>query len=167
MKKVSNNKSDKNVRHRNHSSFIVLALGFILGAVLIGFGIYNNVNSNYNAFEIMTEEDADKLVEDKMNEAKKIRDQRDAEYEVSAYSEKYAELNRQLTIAEGELSDAEAELYNIKSGAYNGLKADKIWSSVPLIILGAVSIVVGIGLFFVINNPPKKKNRILTVTEEK
>lgn len=165
MKKVSNNKSNKNVRHRDSSSLIVLALSFILGAVLIGFGIYNNLNSNYDQFEVLTEEQADSIVEEKMNKVKSLREQRDIEYNASAYSDKYADLARQLTLAEGELSDAEAELYNVQNGLYDGLKSDKIWSSVPLIVFGALSFVVGIGLYMNMNSS-KKKNMILTVTEE-
>lgn len=164
MKKVSN-KSNKNVRHRDSSSLIVLALSFVLGAVLIGFGIYNNINSNYDQFEVLTEEQADKVVEEKMNKVKSLREQRDAEYNESAYSEKYADLSRQVTLAEGELSDAEAELYNIQNGLYDGLKSDKIWSSIPLIVAGALLFIIGMGLSMSMTSS-KKKNRILTVSEE-
>jgi hypothetical protein len=165
VKKVSKNKSNKNIRHRDSSSLIVLALSFVLGVVLIGFGIYNNLNSAYNDFNVLTEEEADQIVEEKMNNVKNLREQREAEYNASAYSEKYAELSRKVTLAEGELSDAEAELYNIQNGLYDGMKADKIWSSVPLIVFGALSFVIGIGLCFNMNSS-KKKNMILTVTEE-
>jgi hypothetical protein len=165
VKKVSNNKSNKNVRHRDSFSLIVLALSFVLGAVLIGFGIYNNINSAYNQSEIMTEDEAKAQVREKIDKVNELRDKRDEEYDKSAYSEEYANLSRQITIAEGDLNDTEAELYNITSGFYDGMKADKIWSSVPLIVAGAALIVVGIGLYMRMNSS-KKKNMILTVTEE-
>ena len=165
VKKVSKNKSNKNIRKRNYSSLIVLALGFILGGVLIGFGIYNNLNSHYNQFGIKTEDEAKAAVDEKLNIVTDLRNKRDEEYEVAAYSDKYNDLSHQISVAESELNDAEAELYNVTSGFYDGLKADKIWSSVPLIVGGAALIVVGIGLCMRMNSS-KKKNMILTVTEE-
>lgn len=163
-KKVESKNIRKNRRKRNILPVVVLAIGFIAGAILIGFGIYNNATSDYSILAIKSEDELKKEVDNKIEEVKKLREERDEEFSTSALSEKYYEISRSITTAEGELSDLEAELYNVKNGVYDGLKGRTISSSAPLIVGGVVLIILGAGLFTYLNNR-QKQNKILSVNE--
>jgi F0F1-type ATP synthase assembly protein I len=159
--------ADKKTKSKkNNMPIISIVLGFVLGGALIGLGIYNNVNSDYNSFEIKSEEELRKDVDEKYKKVDEIRKARDQEYNTSAQSEKYYELSRDISTAEGELRDTEEELYKVTSGFYDSFKTDKYFNSVPLILAGAVVIVVGIGLAMNFSTR-SKKNVILSVSEEK
>ena len=156
----------KKERKRNFMPLVVLTIGVVLGGILIGFGIYNNANSDYDAFNIKSEEELKADVSAKIKEVETIKSERDEEYKVSALSDKYEELSRKLSTAEGELYDAEEVLFHVQNGDYDNLKRDKILGSVPLIALGVAVIVFAIGLMMKMTNA-KKKNVILTISEEK
>ena len=171
MKKLSKKSSEKTskekvVRSRDIRPLVVLFVGVILGLAAIVFGVYRNFNSEYDKFEVRTEEEQQKIVDEQYEKVKNLRNERNDEYETSALSDKYIELSRDLSAAEGTLADEEAELYNIQSGFYNNLKNEKIWGSVPLIVIGAAVIVFAVGLYMKLDTS-KKKNVILTVSEEK
>lgn len=154
------------VRKRNFMPIIVLVFGVILGGLFVGFGIYNNATSDYVGLQLRSEEEIKKDVDNKVNEIFSLRLDREEEYKKSASSEKYTELSRKITIAEGELSDFEAELFNVKNGTFDGLKNNAIKSSVPLILLGIVVMVLSV-LFFIKNKSMISGNKILTMNEEK
>jgi len=161
---VKKRDKSKNIRRRNFLPAVVLGVGFIAGAILIGFGIYNNATSDYSVMAIRSEDDLKNDVDNKIEEIKKLREERDAEYNTSALSDKYYEISRGITTAEGELSDLEAELYNVQNGVYNSLRERTISSSVPLIVTGIALIVFGGGLSVFLNNR-RKQNKILSISE--
>ncbi len=164
MKK--DHKTKGNIRKRDYSPIIVIILGLVFGGLLIGVGVTNSVKSDYDTMGIKTEEELKSLVDEKTKAYEDLREKRQAEYDISALSEEYEKLTREMTTVEGELYDAEAELFNVQSGKYDGLKNEKYLGSIPLIICGAVVIVVALGLAMKMSTS-KKKNVILTVTEEK
>lgn len=154
----------KNIRSRNFLPVVALSISIILGAVLIGFGIYNSATSDYTALAIKSEDDLSNDVNSKIEEVKKLREDRDTEYNTSALSDKYYEISRNITTAEGELSDLEAELYNVQNGVYDSLKNRRTTDSVPLIIFGVTLIIFGAGLYTYLTNRDKR-NKILTINE--
>ncbi len=166
MKKAKKTQPKKANNKKNLLPIVSLVLGFVLGGALIGIGVYNNINASYNSFNVRSEEDLKKDIETKNNELTEIMKKRDAEYDISALSDEYAKLSRQMSSKENEIYDLEAELYSVKSGYYEDLKAKQYLDSVPLIVLGAVVIVLGMGFAMKISNN-SKKNVILSVTEEK
>ncbi|MBP5512125.1 hypothetical protein J6X90_01945 [Candidatus Saccharibacteria bacterium] len=156
----------KAVRKKNYLPIVVLVLGILLGGSLIGLGIYNNVNSDYDTFEIKTEDELKTDVEKKLSELEELKSKREEEFNTSAESEEYEKLSYEISEREGEVYDLEAELANTKNGLYNKMKQDKILGSVPLIVVGAAVIVFAVGLAMRLTNT-RKKNVILTVSEEK
>ena len=156
----------KAVRKKNYLPIVVLVLGILLGGSLIGLGIYNNVNSDYDTFEIKTEDELKTDVEKKLSELEELKTKREEEFNTSAESEEYEKLSHEISEREGEVLDLEAELANTKNGLYNKMKQDKILGSVPLIVIGAAVIVFAVGLAMRLTNT-RKKNVILTVSEEK
>ena len=167
--KKGNNKSNskrRDVRSRDFMPTIVIILGIVFGGLLIGVGIYNSINSDYNALNAKTEEQLKQEVSDKSKEVEEIRKKRNDEYDTSALSEDYEKYSRELTTAEGDLYDLEAELYNVQNGFYKNLKQEQFISSVPLIVVGAAVIVFALGLALRYSTT-KKKNVILTISEEK
>lgn len=156
----------KVIRKRNILPIVVLVLGILLGGTLIGVGIRNNVNSDYDTFHIKTEDELKSEISNKIKELDDLKQKRDDEYDTSAISEEYEKLCREISAKEGEILDAEATLADVKNGFYDNMKQDKIMGSIPLIIFGAVTIVFTLGLFMKLNSN-SKKNVILTVTEEK
>ncbi len=162
MKKANKTKSNK----KNLSPILSLVLGFVLGGALIGFGIYNNINSNYNSFEIRSEEDLKNERNTKDNELNELLKKQDEEYNTSALSDEYAKISRQVSAKENEIYELDAELYRVQSGYYDDLLAKQYLGSVPLIALGAIVIVLGMGMTMKLSTK-SKKNVILSVTEEK
>ncbi len=160
------NKSNTNARKRDVSPLLIVVLGIIFGGALIGVGIHNHFNNDYDAMHIKTEEEAKAYRDEKMKVYNNLVEKRQEEYNKSALSEEYNNLSREVSTAEGELLDAEAEYQNVTSGFYESTKKEKFFNSVPLVILGAVVIVFSLGLAMK-KNTSKKKNVILTVSEEK
>ena len=161
-------KKSKKTKSNNKKLLPVLSLvlGFVMGGALIGFRIYNNINSGYNSFDVRSEEDLKSDVNSREEELSKLRNERDEEYDISALSEKYETLSRQISSKESEVYDLEAELYKVQSGYYDELLAKQYLDSVPLIVFGVLVIIFGIGMAMKISND-SKKNVILSVTEEK
>jgi cell division protein FtsB len=153
------------VRKRNFMPVVIIILGLLLGGTLIGIGIYNNVTSDYDALKIKTEEQLKEDVIAKTKEVEDLRKKRNEEYGNSAKSEDYEKYSHEITVAEGELYDLSADLYNVQNGVYDGLKREKIFGSVPFIAFGAAVIVIALGI--VMKMSTKKKNVILTITEDK
>ena len=193
MKKAKKTKSNK----KNLLPILSLVLGFILGGALIGLGVYNNINSTYNSFEVRSEEDLKKEIDAKEAELTKLYEERDKEYETSALSDEYENISRKISALnlqkksekvidamirkhissnkltpykisakENETTELYADLNDVKNGFYDNLKAQQYLSSVPLIVLGVVVIVFGMGLSMKLSTK-SKKNVILSVTEEK
>ena len=162
MKKAKKTKSNK----KNLLPILSLVLGFILGGALIGLGVYNNINSTYNSFEVRSEEDLKKEIDAKEAELTKLYEERDKEYETSALSDEYENISRKISAKENETTELYADLNDVKNGFYDNLKAQQYLSSVPLIVLGVVVIVFGMGLSMKLSTK-SKKNVILSVTEEK
>ncbi len=145
---------------------LIIVIGTIIGGILIVLGIYNNINSNYDAMKIKTEDEMKEIVLEKRKAYETILEKRQSEYEKSAYSDEYEKLSRDLATVEGEWLDAEAELYNVQSGKYENTRKEKFLTSVPLIVFGAVVIVVALGLAMR-TSAKSKRNSVLTVIEEK
>ena len=152
----------KAARKRNFLPLAVLVLGILLGGALIGVGIYNNVNSDYDTFHIKTEEELKTDISNRLKEINDLKTKREEEYNAAAFSEEYQKLSREISSKEGELLDVEADLANVQNGFYDNMKNDKILGSIPLIIFGAVVIVFTLGAFMKLNTA-SKKNVILTI----
>lgn len=156
----------KATRKRNFLPIAVLVLGILLGGALIGVGIYNNTNSDYDIFHVKTEEELKTDISNKLKEINGLKEKREEEYNKAAFSEEYQNLSREISDKEEELLDTEAELANVQNGFYDNMKQDKILGSIPLMVFGVVVIVFALGAFMKLNNS-SKKNVILTVSEEK
>ena len=154
----------KNIRKRNILPMVALAVSVVIGAVMIGFGIYNNATSDYTALAIKSEDALSKDVNNKIEEVNNLRSEREQEYNTSALSDKYYEISRKITTTESELLDLEAELYNVQNGVYDGLRNRSVSDSLPLIISGAVLVIFGAGLYIYLNNR-SKRNKILSISE--
>lgn len=164
LKKTS--KKTETVRSRSFPSIIVFVLGLVIGGVLVWFGIARNFDPEYDILNYKNEETLKKDVSAKIDELNSLRSELNAEYEKSSTSEKYRELNHEVVTAEGELSDLEADLYNAQSGIYKRMEKRKISGSISLITLGVIVMVIGAGATIWMNNR-KKRNKILTIDEEK
>jgi cytochrome c biogenesis factor len=159
-------KENKRTRRHDNRPVIVIVIGLIVGTFLISLGILNSVNSRYDELNVKTEEELRADVEEKTRKYEDLREKRQEEYDRSALSDEYDRLSREMSMAEGALYDAEAELFRVQSGSYDSLKAEKYISSMPLIISGFIVVVLALGIAMKIN-ASKKKNVILTITEEK
>lgn len=159
-------KTKKTNSKNNLMPIISLVLGLVLGGALIGFGIYNNINSNINHFEVRSEEDLKNDIKRKNEELVEITAKRDEEYDKSALSDEYASLSRQMSSKENEIYDLEHELSDVQQGVYENMKSQQFLGSVPMIVIGAAVIILGIGFAMRFSNN-SKKNVILSVTEEK
>ena len=160
---MKNNNS--NVRKRDVSPLLIIILGIVFGGALMGVGIFNHFNSDYDAMNIMSEEEAKTNRDDKMKIYNELIEKRQEEYNKSALSDEYNKLSREISVAEGELLDAEAEYQNVTSGFYDSTKNEKFINSIPLIVLGALVIVISLGIAMKKNT--SNSGKILTVSEEK
>ena len=160
-----NRKQQERVRKRDFSAIIIVIIGILVGGFLIGLGVYNNVTAPYNLKNVKSLDDTKKEVMEKNKKLEDLKANLRTEYDRSAISEEYEKIARAVSSAEGELLDAEAELFNVQTGKYDQVKNNKIKNSVPLILIGVIVMIGAFGLALR-KNAGGKKNIILTMNTE-
>ncbi len=168
MKKESKSKKSKNSdKKMTQIQLVFLVAGLLVGLFLMGLGIYKNINSDYNMMKLRTAEEVRPEVDAKREDLKKIRTERDAEYEASGNSAKYQELNSKFMHTESELLDLEAELFSVTSGEAEKMRKNTNATTTSYIIAGAVVCALTVATFgFVQSKTGKKENKILSMKED-
>lgn len=141
---------------------IVVICGVLLGVVLMAFGVYRNINSEYSKLNLPTAE----KIQAEINEAyQRLETDRKAlldEFDKNGKSAEYDAISRRIQEREAERANLEERLLRINNHEYDGVKKDTINKSVPFFVGGIVVILATLiisGVLFSLQQGRKKINK--------
>lgn len=141
---------------------VIVICGVLLGVILIAFGVYRNINSEYSKLNLPTAE----KIQAEINEAyQKLETDRKAlldEFDKNGKSDEYNAINRRIQEREVERANLEERLLRINNHEYDGVKKDTINKSVPFFVGGIVVILATLiisGVLFSLQQVRKKINK--------
>lgn len=141
---------------------VIVICGVLLGVILIAFGVYRNINSEYSKLNLPTAE----KIQGEINEAyQKLETDRKAlldEFDKNGKSDEYNAINRRIQEREVERANLEERLLRINNHEYDGVKKDTINKSVPFFVGGIVVILATLiisGVLFSLQQGRKKINK--------
>ena len=146
-------KSDKQtVRNRKFNyelcSLLSLAIGAIVGVVLVAFGVgkLNGYNSGmgFKSVDELTSEILE--LSDKYSDKE---DERDKEFDENGFSEKYLQLDEEASEIDEEITKLTNSRYMREEGWHNPSNLGEVIGLAPEIAIGAGFIVAGIVGFFI------------------
>ncbi len=120
-------------------------LVFILGVILVIFGVTGGQNDDMVKVEARSESELNELISQKYNEIKELRKQQAKEQKNDASSEKSDRLKKKIQHKETQKLDLESELWKVKSGFYNKgsfrneNQASILWLGV-ILVMGSVGL---------------------------
>ena len=120
-------------------------LVFILGVVLVIFGVTGSQSEDMVQVEARSESELNELIGQKYNEIKELRKQQTKEQKLDASSEKSDRLKKKIQHKETQKLDLESELWKVKSGFYNKgsfrneNQASILWLGV-ILVMGSVGL---------------------------
>ena len=173
-KKAERNKAPKKAKKLGNNKFLeilaspimIFVFCFIIGGLLIGLGIAYNFKEEYEILNVKNEDTIKEEIKNKMSELDDLKSKQNAEYEKNSTSEEYREVRHKVIVADGELRDLEADLYNVQNGVYKTMRDNKDTTSMLLLSIGAIVIVVGGGVA-ILRSGSRKRGKILTMDEVK
>ena len=141
---------------------VIVICGVLLGVILIAFGVYRNINSEYSKLNLPTAE----KIQAEINEAyQRLETDRKAlldEFDKNGKSDEYNAINRRIQEREVERANLEERLLRINNHEYDGVKKDTINKSVPFFVGGIVVILATLiisGVLFSLQQGRKKINK--------
>ena len=141
---------------------VIVICGVLLGVILIAFGVYRNINSEYSKLNLPTAE----KIQAEINEAyQRLETDRKAlldEFDKNGKTDKYNAINRRIQEREVERANLEERLLRINNHEYDGVKKDTINKSVPFFVGGIVVILATLiisGVLFSLQQGRKKINK--------
>lgn len=141
---------------------VIVICGVLLGVILIAFGVYRNINSEYSKLNLPTAE----KIQAEINEAyQRLETDRKAlldEFDKNGKTDEYDVINRRIQEREVERANLEERLLRINNHEYDGVKKDTINKSVPFFVGGIVVILATLvisGVLFSLQQGRKKINK--------
>ena len=119
---------------------IIVICGVLLGVVLMAFGVYCNVNSEYSKLNLPTAEKIQAEINAIYQELETSRKELLDEFNKNGRSAEYEVVNRRIQEKEANRADLEERLLRINNHEYDEVKKDTINKSVPFFIGGVVVI---------------------------
>lgn len=119
---------------------IIVICGVLLGVVLMAFGVYCNVNSEYSKLNLPTAEKIQAEINAFYQELETSRKELLDEFNKNGRSAEYEVVNRRIQEKEANRADLEERLLRINNHEYDEVKKDTINKSVPFFIGGVVVI---------------------------
>ena len=122
--KIMKNKKNDLVldrRQKKNTRLVLFSapLVFILGVVLVIFGVTGSQSEDMVQIEARSESELNELIGQKYNEIKELRKQQTKEQKLDASSQKNDKLKKKIQHKETQKLDLESELWKVKSGFYN------------------------------------------------
>lgn len=141
---------------------VIVICGVLLGVILIAFGVYRNINSEYSKLNLPTAE----KIQAEINEVyQRLETDRKAlldEFDKNGKSDEYNAINRRIQEREVERANLEERLLRINNHEYDGVKKDTINKSVPFFVGGIVVILATLiisGVLFSLQQGRRKINK--------
>ena len=119
---------------------VVVFCGVLLGVVLMAFGVYCNVNSEYSKLNLPTAEKIQAEINAIYQELETSRKELLDEFNKNGRSAEYDVVNRRIQEKEANRADLEERLLRINNHEYDEVKKDTINKSVPFFVGGVVVI---------------------------
>ena len=139
---------------------VIVICGVLLGVILIAFGVYQNMNSEYSKLNLPTAEKIQAEIKTSYQETDNLRKEMMAFFKSSDIPEEAAEYglkSRQIQEKEVLRADLEERLLKINNHEYDGVKNETMGRSVPLFIGGILVIVVSLVISGVLFSIEQKK----------
>lgn len=136
---------------------VIVICGVLLGVILIAFGVYQNMNSEYSKLNLPTAEKIQAEIKNSYQEIDNLRKEMLDEYEKHGESAEYELKSRQIQEKEVLRADLEERLLKINNHEYDGVKNETMGRSVPLFIGGILVIVVSLVISGVLFSIEQKK----------
>ena len=136
---------------------VIVICGVLLGVILIAFGVYQNMNSEYSKLNLPTAEKIQAEIKTSYQEIDNLRKEMLDEYEKHGESTEYGLKSRQIQEKEALRADLEERLLKINNHEYDGVKNETMGRSVPLFIGGILVIVVSLVISGVLFSIEQKK----------
>lgn len=141
---------------------VIVICGVLLGVILIAFGVYRNINSEYSKLNLPTAE----KIQAEINEVyQRLETDRKAlldEFDKNGKTAEYDAINRRIQEREVERANLEERLLRINNHEYDGVKKDTINKSVPFFVGGIVVILATLvisGVLFSLQQGRRKINK--------
>ena len=119
---------------------VIVICGVLLGVVLMAFGVYCNVNSEYSKLNLPTAEKIQAEINAIYQELETSRKELLDEFNKNGRSAEYEVVNRRIQEKEANRADLEERLLRINNHEYDEVKKDTINKSVPFFVGGVVVI---------------------------
>ena len=151
---------EKRIQRNRINRVVVTVCGVLLGIVLIAFGVYRNINSEYSKLKLPTSEKTQSDVNVLYQEIEKMRKEMVDEYNKNGNSEKYEDLNRKIQEKEMVRANLEERLLKINNHEFDNLKRETVGKSMPFFICGIIVILASLmisGVLSSIQNVQRKK----------
>ena len=151
---------EKRIRRNRINRVVVTVCGVLLGIVLIAFGVYRNINSEYSKLKLPTSEKTQSDVNGLYQEIEKMRKEMIDEYNKNGSSGKYEDLNRRIQEKDMARANLEERLLKINNHECDNLKRETVGKSVPFFVCGIVVILASLmisGVLSSIQNAQRKK----------
>ena len=139
---------------------VIVVCGVLLGILLIAFGVYQNMNSEYTKLNIPTAEKLQEKIKNNYQEIDNLRKEMLDEYEKNGETAEYRAKSRQIQEKEANRANLEERLLKINKREYDNIKNEAMEKSMPLFIGGILIIVMSLvvsGVLFSIEQKQKKK----------
>ena len=151
---------EKRIQRNRINRVVVTVCGVLLGIVLIAFGVYRNMNSEYSKLKLPTSEKTQSDINVLYQEIEKMRKEMIDEYNKNGNSEKYEDLNRKIQEKEMARANLEERLLKINNHEFDNLKSETVGKSMPFFVCGIIVILASLmisGVLFSIQNAQRKK----------
>ena len=151
---------EKRIQRNRINRVVVTVCGVLLGIVLIAFGVYRNINSEYSKLKLPTSEKTQSDVNILYQEIEKMRKEMIDVYNKNGDSEKYEDLNRKIQEKEMARANLEERLLKINNHEFDNLERETVGKSMPFFVCGIIVILASLmisGVLFSIQNAQRKK----------
>ena len=136
---------------------VIVICGVLIGVILIAFGVYQNMNSEYSKLNLPTAEKLQSEIKTSYQEIDNLRKEMLDEYEKNGESVEYGLKSRQIQEKEALRADLEERLLKINNHEYDGVKNETMGKSMLLFIGGVLVIVVSLVISGVLFSIEQKK----------
>lgn len=119
---------------------VIVICGVLLGVLMISFGVYYNINSEYSKLNLPTPEKIQSEINVAYQDIDNLRKEMLDEYDKNGQTDSYMDMSRKIQEKEVERANLEERLLKINNHEYDEVKNETIGRSLPFFISGIVVI---------------------------
>ena len=119
---------------------VIMICGVLLGVLMISFGVYYNINSEYSKLNLPTPEKIQSEINVAYQDINNLRKEMLDEYDKNGQTASYVDMSRKIQEKEAERANLEERLLKMNNHEYDGIKNETISRSLPFFVSGVVII---------------------------